>query len=70
MCERLDGGEDEDPEVVRRRFDADLGTGQWLRVPGEVRRYADAEADPAAPWWWEGDEEASASFLAAQGVSL
>lgn len=70
MCERLDTGENEDPEAVRRKFDSDLGVKRWLRTPEDRNRYADAVVDPSAPWWWEGDEEASASFLAAQGVSL
>lgn len=70
MCERLDGGENEDPEAVRRRFDADLGVKRWLRTPEDVSKYAGAPVDEAAPWWWEGDEEASDSFLEAMGVKL
>lgn len=70
MCERLDGGEDEDPEVVRRRFDTELGVKRWLRTPEETDKYADAVIDEGAPWWWEGDEEASDSFLEAMGVTL
>lgn len=71
MCERLAPKDDnEDPEVTRARFDVDMGVKRWLRTDTETDRYADAEVDPAAPWWWEGDEEASASFLAAQGVVL
>jgi hypothetical protein len=31
---------------------------------------AEVEVDEGAPWWWDGDEEASQSFLAAQGVQL
>lgn len=70
MCERLDTGESEDPEAVRRRFDSDLGVKRWLRTTEDRSRYADAVVDEGAPWWWEGDEEASDTFLAAQGVSL
>lgn len=70
MCERLDAGENEDPEAVRRRFDSDMGVKRWLRTDADTDKYADAVVDEAAPWWWEGDEEASSSFLAAQGVSL
>lgn len=70
MCERLDASEDEDPEAVRRRFDNELGVRRWLRTPDDVSKYASAPVDDGAPWWWEGDAEASDSFLAAQGVSL
>lgn len=71
MCERLEPQtKDEDPEVTRRRFDNELGVKRWLRTDTETSRYADAVTEPGAPWWWEGDEEASASFLAAQGVTL
>lgn len=70
MCERLDAGEDEDPEAVRRRFDSDLSVKRWRRTPDDTDKYAGAPVDPAAPWWWAGEEEASDSFLAAMGVSL
>lgn len=73
MCERLgppDNNKDEDPEVTRARFDNEMGVKRWLRTDTETGRYAHVATDPAAPWWWEGDEEASASFLAAQGVTL
>lgn len=70
MCERLDVGKNEDPEAVRRKFDYDMGVKRWRITPEQTDKYADAVVDPSAPWWWEGDEEASSSFLAAQGVSL
>lgn len=70
MCERLDVGEDEDPEVVRRRFDVELQVKRWLRTVDDTDKYAGAPVDEAAPWWWEGDAEASDSFLEAMGVSL
>lgn len=70
MCERLDVGENEDAEAVRRKFDNELGTRRWLRTENETGKYADAPVDDNAPWWWEGDAEASDSFLAAQGVVL
>lgn len=73
MCERLgppDNNKDEDYEVTRRRFDNELSVKRWRVSPEQRDKYADAPVDEAAPWWWEGDEEASDSFLAAQGVSL
>jgi hypothetical protein len=70
MCERLDVGEDEDPEVVRRRFDVELQVKRWRRTVDDTDRYSDAVIEESAPWWWEGEAEASDSFLAAMGVSL
>lgn len=70
MCERLDVKENEDPETVRRRFDNDMGVRRWRVSPEHVDKYAGAPVDEAAPSWWEGDEEASDSFLEAMGVRL
>lgn len=70
MCARLDVGENEDPEAVRKRFDADLGVRRWRVTDAAEDRYADAVIDEGAPWWWEGDAEASDSFLKSMGVKL
>lgn len=70
MCERLNGGEDEDPEITRKKFDVDMGVKRWRITAADEDPYADAVVDEAAPWWWEGDEEASDSFLEAMGVNL
>lgn len=70
MCERLEVGEKDDPEVVRKRFDNELGVKHWRRTAADADRRAKATTDENAPWWWEGDAEASGSFLAAMGVSL
>lgn len=70
MCSRLDAGENEDPEAVRKKFDADLGIRRWRLTDADIDRYADAVIDEGAPWWWDGDDEASDSFLEAMGVNL
>jgi hypothetical protein len=71
MCERLEPkNENENPEVTRKRFDASLSVKRWRITPDDTDRYAEAVVDEGAPWWWEGDAEASDSFLEAMGVSL
>lgn len=71
MCERLEPKtENEDPEVTRKRFDSSLSVKRWRITADHVDKYAGAPVDEAAPWWWEGDEEASDSFLEAMGVQL
>ena len=56
------------PEMVRARFDAQLGVDSW-RTPGRQELPAPL-VEPNAPWWWKGAEEASSSFLKAVGVKL
>jgi hypothetical protein len=71
MCERLEPrDEEEKPEVTRKRFDNELSVKRWRITPDHVDKYASAPVDDAAPWWWEGDAEASDSFLEAMGVNL
>lgn len=68
MTQRLDVKENEKPEDVRRGLDNQLGVTGWT-VPG--RRPLEApDVDPRAPLWWQGDEEASSSFLTAYGINL
>ena len=62
MVGRLDVGENEKPEEVRRGFDQDLGVIRW-QVPGGGNRFADVKVEEGAPAWWAGDEEASESAL-------
>lgn len=69
LLERLDGGEDNDIEGARRGIDNDLGVKMWRR-PDEGEKYDAQSLPPNAPSWWFGDEDASQSFLASQGVVL
>lgn len=62
MVQRLDVGDDEKPEDVRRGFDRDLGVLRW-QVPGGGNKYAEVEVEDGAPNWWAGDEEASQAAL-------
>jgi hypothetical protein len=68
MLQRLHVRENETPERARKRFDGELGVPTWP-LPGEQPKEA-APQDPRAPWWWQGAEEASSSFLTAMGVNL
>ncbi|WP_460071070.1 hypothetical protein [Streptomyces sp. YKOK-I1] len=68
MVQRLNVGENETPDRARRRFDGELGVRDWTTPRTE---YAKPEPrDPKAPWWWDGAEDASQSFLASMGVTL
>ena len=62
MVQRLDIGENDKPEDVRREFDNDLGVIRW-QVPGDGNKYADVVVEEGAPSWWAGNEEASQSTL-------
>jgi hypothetical protein len=68
MVQNLEVKEGQDQETVRRQFDNALGVRSWA-TPGRTIR-PQKERPAGAPVWWEDDEQASASFLAAQGVSL
>lgn len=55
---------------MRAENDNKLGVKAWP-VPGGVwRPHQQDQVDPGdrTPEWWHGEEEASASFLAAMGV--
>jgi hypothetical protein len=55
-------------ERERAQLDAALGVAGW---PAPAQRPRPVEpTEPGAPAWWQGDEEASQSFLAAVGVRL
>jgi len=69
MLQRLIIREGQTEEQARTRFDADLGVSAWA-LPGRERREPEPVQDPGAPWWWQGAEEASQSFLTATGVTL
>lgn len=68
MLTRLNVRDRETPEAARRRFDGQLSVRGW-GAPG--RPMVEVERTGSnAPWWWQGDEEASQSFLTAMGVKL
>ncbi len=68
MVQRLSVRENEKPETARKRFDGQLAVRAWT-TPGTRDKTPDPR-DPRAPWWWDGDEDASQSFLTAMGVNL
>lgn len=72
MTQRLNLGEkqEKDPVQARRELDTELKVKRWRISDDDTDPYADVEIEEGAPWWWEGDEEASSAFLAAQGVNL
>lgn len=71
MLQRLDYDQkDKTARQVRKEFDHGLEIGAW-RIAYDVESRRDkAGVEKAAPWWWEGDEEASSSFLSSMGVNL
>jgi hypothetical protein len=58
---------------VFAEFDNAYGVSGW-RTPGSrkkiVTRREDSSIPDDAPAWWQGDEEASQSFLLSAGVKL
>lgn len=68
MCQYLDVPEGADEEQVRKKFDNEMGVSGW-RSPGMPVR-PEVEIEEGAPMWWQGDEDASQSFLASQGIRL
>lgn len=71
MLQRLDYDQkDKTAKQVRQEFDDMLLTKAW-RISDLVESRREAAGVPTnAPGWWEGDEEASSSFLGAMGVDL
>jgi hypothetical protein len=69
MLQRLDVGESENPEDVRRAFDNEMGVTGWA-TPGRTKVFERTPEDEGAPLWWHGAEEASQSFLASFGIVL
>lgn len=68
MVQSLEVKDGQTEESVRRQFDNALGVSSW-GTPGSVIK-PQKDRPAGAPAWWDDDEEASASFLAAQGVNL
>lgn len=69
MVQRLNVRENEKPENARKRFDGQLGVRDW-QTPSTRPKPEQPKRDPRAPWWWEGAEDASQSFLRSMGVNL
>lgn len=69
MLQRLDFPEGTTPEEARARLDSELGVRGW-GIPGATTVVEVPAVDPRAPLWWQGEEEASSSFLAAMGIHL
>lgn len=69
MCSRLNVRSGQQPAAVRKQLDGMLAVRAWS-VPGLDTNTDFAPPDESVPWWWDGDEEASESFLAAMGVRL
>lgn len=71
MLLRLDyDDEKKTAEQARTELDVKLKVKRWRVTPEAEDPYSEAEVDEGAPWWWDGDEEASQTFLASQGVKL
>lgn len=72
MIQRLgyDAEKEGAAEEARKKLDAQLKVKRWRIVPAQPDPYAGAPVDDGAPWWWDGEQEASDSFLTAMGVNL
>ena len=68
MLQRLNVRDRETPERARQRFDGQLGVRAW-GIDGMEDKTPE-QRDPKAPWWWDGAENASQSFLQSMGVTL
>ncbi len=67
MCSRLRVPEGQTHEAALRQFDARLSVVGW-GMPGSEA--TEVTREEGAPWWWDGENEASDSFLASMGVVL
>lgn len=68
MVQRLGVRENEKPDTARKRFDGQLGVRNWTTPSTETKE--PEPRDPKAPWWWDGPEDASQTFLKSMGVNL
>jgi len=68
MVQRIGDRPNEQPGTARKRFDGQLDVRAWT-TPA-TRDETPQPRDPKAPWWWEGAEDASQSFLTSMGVTL
>jgi hypothetical protein len=72
MLQRLDyDQEDKKPEQVRKEFDGEMQIKRWKITDAVEEPEAEvSEIEKKAPYWWDGEEEASNSFLTAMGIQL
>lgn len=71
MLQRLDYDQkDKTSKQVRQEFDSMLLTKAWRISDAAVSRREAAGVATNAPGWWEGEEEASSSFLSSMGITL
>ena len=68
MVQRIAIRDKETPDRARQRFDGQLGVRNWTTPSTEAKE--PEPRDPKAPWWWDGAEDASQSFLQSMGVNL
>jgi hypothetical protein len=57
-------------DQARSELNARLGVDTWRAFPASVRVEPRETDEGPVPYWWHGDEDASSSFLASQGVVL
>jgi hypothetical protein len=65
-----DSGKEGAAEAAVQELNHKLKTKRWRVSPEDIDPYADAVVEEGAPWWWDGSEEASDSFLDTMGVQL
>lgn len=65
MLQRL-AYDEKNPEQPRRLLDQTLQVSEWRTIGGPRKRKKDVPDN--APAWWQGDEDASQSFLAAMRI--
>jgi hypothetical protein len=59
--------DDKNPEQPRRLLDQELGVSGWRSI-GNQRPIKTKDVPDNAPAWWQGDEEASQSFMQSMRV--
>ena len=62
MVQRLSVRENEKPETARKRFDGQLAVRAWT-TPSTRDKTPD-QRDPKAPYWWDGAEDATNTWVA------
>lgn len=67
MCSRLRVAEGQTAESAQKQFDVRIGVAGWTTPGSEV---TEVTREEGAPWWWDGEEDASSSFLTSMGVVL
>lgn len=72
MTQRLDYDQSKEGSYAeaRKKIDNQLKVKRWRVLEEQQDPYADKPVEDGAPWWWDGDEEASDSFLSSMNVQL